>query len=816
MRKYTVTGMSCAACSARVEKAVSAVPGVEDCAVNLLTNTLSLNGNASEDAIRQAVINAGYGLLLPDEDSADQNHLPASGFSILRNRLIASLCLLLPLMYISMGHTMLKLPLPGFLTDNPIGCALCEMILAAVVMLINRSFFINGWNGVRNKAPNMDTLVSMGSGISFLYSTALLFHMTLPGAEAHQLFHGLYFESAAMILTLITVGKLLEAYAKGRTTSALKGLINLTPQSATVIRNGQEIRIPASEMRIGDTFLVRPGENLPADGIVLEGESSVNEASLTGESLPVEKSIGDIVSAATVNFQGSLVCKATQVGEETRLAQIIRMVTDASATKAPIAKTADTVSRIFVPAVLGIALVTLCAWLIAGQAIGFALTRAISVLVISCPCALGLATPVAIMVGSGLGAKNGILYKNAETLENAGKASIVILDKTGTVTTGKIEVTALLPSKNVQQNELLRIAASLEKRSEHPLAKAVVQKAEEERMELLPVENFLSVPGKGVSAQLNGELLLGGKADFVGFMPEDEQRTLSLCRGGQTPLFFSRSGKPLGCILTADTLRSDSAQAVTELQRMGLKTVLLTGDRKETAQTVAQQIGINEVIAEVLPDGKEAVVRHFQKEGRVLMVGDGINDAPALTRADTGMAPATGTDIAADASDVVLMKSALREIPAALRLSRLTLRTIRQNLFWAFIYNLIGIPLAAGLWIPIFGWELNPMFGAAAMSLSSFCVVMNALRLNLKDIYNPKHDKPIKIKERKIMEKTLKIEGMMCPHCSGRVKNALEALPQVQEAIVSHENGTAVIRLNAEVPENMLRKAVEDQGYKVL
>lgn len=839
MEQYTVTGMSCAACSTRVEKAVSKVPGVTSCSVSLLTNSMGVEGTASPEAIVKAVEDAGYGAskkgaekaasasAADAEDALKDRETPA-----LKRRLIASLVFLVVLMYISMGHMMWGWPLPAALAENHVAMGLTQLLLTVAVMVINQKFFISGFKGLIHGAPNMDTLVALGSGASFVYSTYALFAMTdaqLRGdtAGVMQYMHEFYFESAAMILTLITVGKMLEARSKGRTTDALKGLMKLAPKTAVLLRGGAEVTVPIAEVRKGDVFVVRPGENIPVDGVVLEGSSAVNESALTGESIPVDKAAGDAVSAATMNQSGFLRCEATRVGEDTTLSQIIRMVSDAAATKAPIAKVADKVSGVFVPIVIAIAVVAIIVWMLAGQTFGYALARGISVLVISCPCALGLATPVAIMVGSGMGAKNGILFKTAVSLEETGKVQIVALDKTGTITSGEPRVTDILPAEGVTEAELLAAAAALEKKSEHPLARAILQLAGERSMEIAEVEGFEAKPGSGLVATLAGDALAGGNLKFISAQAAVPAalRTAAetLAEAGKTPLFFSRAGRLIGIIAVADVIKPDSPAAVRELQNMGIRVVMLTGDNARTAKAIGREAGVDEVIAGVLPEGKESVIRELKTQGKVMMVGDGINDAPALTRADIGAAIGAGTDIAIDAADVVLMKSRLSDVPAAIRLSRATLRNIHENLFWAFIYNVIGIPLAAGVWIPLFGWQLNPMFGAAAMSLSSVCVVTNALRLNFFNIRSAKRDKKIKTVEVKIeaketatMEKTMKIEGMMCAHCEARVKKCLEALPQVDEAVVSHERGTAVLKLNADVSDDVLKKAVEDQGYEVV
>ena len=829
MEQYRVTGMTCAACSARVEKAVSSVEGVEVCAVNLLTNSMNVEGTATPQAVISAVEKAGYGASLKNETekktaSSRKNTPEDTETPILKKRLLSSLIFLAALMYLSMGHVMWKFPLPKALAENPLAIGLLQMLLAAIVMTINQKFFISGTKGLLHGAPNMDTLVAIGSGASFLYSVCVLFSMTAAqtNGDTEAVFHGLhdfYFESAAMILTLITVGKMLEARAKGKTTDALAGLMDLAPKTATVLRDGKEISVPADTIRKGDIFLVRPGEHIPADGIVIEGHSAVNESALTGESIPVDKEKDSAVSSGTVNESGFLKCEATRVGEDTALAQIIRMVSDASATKAPIAKIADKVSGIFVPAVIAIAAVATAVWLIAGEDVGFALSMGISVLVISCPCALGLATPVAIMVGTGKGAKNGILFKNATALEQTGKVKTVVMDKTGTVTSGKPKVVSLHPAERVSENELLSFAYALENLSEHPLAKAVREKAEALGLEAAPVSDFQNYPGNGLSARYQDQLLRAGNLSFAERYTDvsDSVRTEAriLSDEGKTPIFFVRNKEYLGMIAVADVIREDSADAIRELHEMGIRVVLLTGDNERTAAAIGKEIGADEVIAGVLPDGKEAVIQRLCKEGRTAMVGDGINDAPALTRADIGIAIGAGTDIAMDAADIVLMKSRLSDVPAAIRLSRATLRNVRQNLFWAFFYNIIGIPLAGGAWYPIWHLKLNPMFGAAAMSLSSFFVVTNALRLNFAKIRNTKQNNISKTEETN-MEKTMKIKGMMCKHCEARVKNALEALPEVSEAVVSHKRDTAKVTLSAAITDEALKKAVEDQGYPVI
>ena len=854
MEQYNVTGMSCAACSARVEKAVKKVPGVTSCSVSLLTNSMGVEGTASPAAILSAVQEAGYGASPKNassskasDASADLDALADHETPKLKRRLIASLGFLLVLMYFSMGHMMWGWPLPHWFDGNHVAMGLVQLLLAGIVMVINQKFFINGFKGLIHGAPNMDTLVALGSMASFVWSTYALFAMTRAQVDGNDelVMHYMmefYFESAAMILTLITVGKMLEARSKGKTTDALKSLMKLAPKTATLVRDGAEVTVAIADVQKGDVFVVRPGENIPVDGVVLEGTSAVNESALTGESIPVDKAVGDKVSAATTNQSGFLRCEATRVGEDTTLAQIIKMVSDAAATKAPIAKIADTVSGFFVPAVISIAVVTTIVWLLLGHELGYALARGISVLVISCPCALGLATPVAIMVGNGLGAKNGILFKTAASLEAAGRTQIVALDKTGTITEGAPRVTDLLPAEGVSETELLTLAAALESRSEHPLAKAVLADAEAKAITPPEVTDFAALPGNGLAAKLNGMGIYAGNAAFIQTkltLPAAlAQQAEKLASEGKTPLFFGGAGRLLGIIAVADTIKEDSPEAIRQLQNMGIRVVMLTGDNQRTADAIGRQAGVDEVIAGVLPDGKEAVIRQLQASGKVAMVGDGINDAPALTRADTGIAIGAGTDVAIDAADVVLMNSKLSDVPAAIRLSRATLRNIHENLFWAFIYNIIGIPLAAGLFIP-FGLTLNPMFGAAAMSLSSFCVVSNALRLNLFDLHSTRHDHktaspaaapvqsaaennkksdaeaPEVKTEDHTMKKTLKVEGMMCGHCEARVKKALEALPEVDEAVVSHEAGTAIVTLNAEVADDVLKNAVEAQDYKV-
>ena len=830
MKQYQVTGMSCAACSARVEKAVSKVPGVTACSVSLLTNSMGVEGTAGEQAVIAAVEAAGYGASVKGapaaaapaaDDPLADHETPA-----LKRRLYSSLVFLVALMYLSMGHMMWGWPAPAFLAENHVAMGLAQLLLTAIIMVINQRFFISGFKSLWHRSPNMDTLVALGSTASFVYSVYALFAMT--GAQARGdaaqvmgWMHEFYFESAAMILTLITVGKMLEARSKGRTTDALKGLMKLAPQTATLLVDGQERTVPIGDVKQGDLFVVRPGENIPVDGVVLEGHSAVNESALTGESIPVDKTEGDAVSAATVNQSGFLRCQATRVGEDTTLSQIIRMVSDAAATKAPIAKVADRVSGVFVPVVIAIALIATAVWLATGADFGYALARGISVLVISCPCALGLATPVAIMVGNGKGAKNGILFKTAVSLEEAGKVRVVALDKTGTITTGQPRVTDVLPAPGVTDEQLIAAAYALEQKSEHPLAHAVVERAQNLGLTAQEVSDFAALPGNGLTAMLDGEALSGGSLAFISGRTEvsGDMRAQAdhLSGEGKTPLLFSRGGRLLGMLAVADAIKPESPQAVRELQNMGIRVVMLTGDNQRTAEAIGRQAGVDQVIAGVLPDGKESVIRSLQSQGKVAMVGDGINDAPALTRADIGIAIGAGTDVAIDAADVVLMNSHLTDVPAAIRLSRATLRNIHENLFWAFIYNIIGIPLAAGVFIPLLGWQLNPMFGAAAMSLSSFCVVSNALRLNLFDPHSARKDHKIKFaKEPKTMQKTLKIEGMMCTHCSGRVKKALEELPGVVSAEVSHESGTAVVTMSAPVDDATLKKAVEDQGYQVV
>ncbi len=858
MEQYIVTGMSCAACSARVEKAVSNVEGVTSCSVSLLTNSMGVEGDVSPAEVIAAVEAAGYGAAskaaegghkneaakMPGEELLEDKETP-----ILKRRLMMSLCFLLPLMYVSMGHMMWNWPVPGVFAGNHVAMGLFQLLFTTAVMIVNQKFFISGFKSLWHRAPNMDTLVALGAGASYVYSTYALFAMTdaqmrmdMDAVMAYM--HEFYFESAAMILTLITVGKMLEAHSKGKTTDALKSLMKLAPKTAVVVRDGMEQEVPVNQVRSGDIFVVRPGENIPVDGVVREGSSAVNESALTGESIPVDKEAGSQVSAATVNQSGYLRCEATRVGEDTTLSQIIQMVSDAAATKAPIAKIADKVSGVFVPTVISIAAVTIVIWLLAGSSLGFALARGISVLVISCPCALGLATPVAIMVGNGMGAKNGIMFKTAVSLEETGKTQIVALDKTGTITRGEPKVTDIMPEGSVSEEELLKMAYALERKSEHPLARAVTDLAQERGIGGNEVSDFQAVPGNGLCGRLGEEYLTGGNLDYIkksaSVSIETEQKAVQLAEEGKTPLFFAKDGRLVGVIAVADVIKEDSPDAVKELQNMGIRVVMLTGDNERTARAIGRQAGVDEVIAGVLPDGKESVIRDLKSTGRTAMVGDGINDAPALTRADIGIAIGAGTDIAIDAADVVLMKSRLSDVPAAIRLSRATLRNIHENLFWAFFYNVIGIPLAAGVWYPLFGWKLNPMFGAAAMSLSSFCVVTNALRLNWFKMHDASKDKRLKRqivisnkekdmgreelpdsasqekKEESAMTKTMKIEGMMCGHCEARVKKCLEALPQVDEAAVSHEAGTAVLTLNAEVADDVLKKTVEDQDYQVL
>ena len=852
MQQFIVTGMSCAACSARVEKAVSKVEGVTSCSVSLLTNSMGVEGTADDQAIIQAVEAAGYGASVKGEAAehsgassmaAEEEMLKDHDTPVLKRRLLVSLGFLIVLMYFSMGHMMWGWPLPAFFENNHIAMGLVQLLLTGIVMVINQKFFISGFTSLAHRAPNMDTLVALGSTAAFGYSTYALFAMTDAQVKGDMemvmhYMHEFYFESAAMILTLITVGKMLEARSKGKTTDALKGLMKLVSKTAVVERNGQEVTVPIEQVKKGDIFFVRPGENVPVDGVILEGTSALNEAALTGESIPVDKKPGDVVSAATLNQSGFIRCEATRVGEDTTLSQIIQMVSDAAATKAPIAKIADKVSGVFVPAVITIAVITMIVWLLAGESVGFALARGISVLVISCPCALGLATPVAIMVGNGMGAKNGILFKTAVSLEETGKVQIVALDKTGTITNGEPVVTDMVPAEGVTEESLLALAASLEKRSEHPLAKAILKYVGEQQLIVEDVSEFEALPGNGLTAVRNGVKLAGGNYAFIRTQTEVSEDLLKqsevLAEQGKTPMFFAENGRLAGIIAVADTMKEDSRQAVSELRNMGIRVVMLTGDNERTARAIGAQAGVDDVIAGVLPDGKESVIRKLQQYGKVAMVGDGINDAPALTRADMGIAIGAGTDVAIDAADVVLMKSRLSDVAAAVRLSRATLRNIHENLFWAFFYNVIGIPLAAGVWIPIFGWTLNPMFGAAAMSLSSFCVVTNALRLNLFNMHDAKKDKKLKNpaiikelvdnnktnhnqenKEIRTMKKTMKIEGMMCGHCEATVKKALEGLDGVASAEVSHEAGTAVVELSADVADDVLKKTVEDKDYKV-
>ena len=841
MIQYIVTGMSCAACSARVEKAVSKVPGVTSCSVSLLTNSMGVEGTATEQEIIKAVKDAGYGAskkgegaakAQPAQALAGEDMLKDRETPVLKRRLIASVGFLIVLMYFSMGHMMWGWPVPGFMKDNHVMMGLLQMLLTIAVMVINQKFFISGFKGLIHRAPNMDTLVALGSGASFVYSTYALFAMT--DAQMHgdmdavmSYMHDFYFESAAMILALITVGKMLEARSKGKTTDALKGLMKLAPKTAVVIRGEKEVQVSIEQVQKGDCFVVKPGENIPVDGEVIEGNSAVNESALTGESIPVDKAVGDKVSAATVNQSGYLKCRATRVGEDTTLSQIIQMVSDAAATKAPIAKIADRVSGVFVPMVITIAVLTIIVWLIAGQSIGFALSRGIAVLVISCPCALGLATPVAIMVGNGMGARNGIMFKTAVSLEETGKMQIVALDKTGTITSGEPKVTDIIPAAGVTEDTLLKCAYALENKSEHPLARAILENAKEENAGIEEVTGFQALPGNGLTAILDDHTLYGGNYTFISSKVsvdgDIQKKAEKLAEAGKTPLFFGNEDRLLGVIAVADVIKEDSPQAIKELQNMGIHVVMLTGDNERTAKAIGQQAGVDEVIAGVLPEGKEQVIRKLKEKGKVAMVGDGINDAPALPRADMGIAIGAGTDVAIDAADVVLMKSRLSDVPAAIRMSRATLRNIHENLFWAFFYNIIGIPLAAGVWYPLFGWKLNPMFGAAAMSLSSFCVVSNALRLNLFKMYDASKDKKLKVKkekkrskkEDKTMKKIMHIEGMMCGHCEAAVKKALEALPQVDEAVVSHEAGTAELTLNAEIADDVLKKTVEDKDYTV-
>lgn len=841
MEQYNVTGMSCAACSARVEKAVSKVPGVDSCSVSLLTNSMGVEGSASPAAVIKAVEEAGYGASIKGAKdaasssaagktiSAEEDMLKDRETPVLKRRLLASIIFLIILMYFSMGVMMWGWPAPTFLEDNHVAMGLLQLLLSAAVMVINQKFFISGFKSLWHRAPNMDTLVALGSAAAFGYSTVALFAMTdaqLAGDHEAVMsyMHEFYFESAAMILALITVGKMLEARSKGKTTDALKSLMKLAPKTAVILKDGVETTVAIEQVKKGDIFVVRPGENIPVDGVIIEGSSAVNEAALTGESIPADKSVGDQVSAATINQSGFIKCEATRVGEDTTLSQIIQMVSDAAATKAPIAKVADKVSGVFVPIVIGIAIVTIAAWLLAGQTVGFALARGISVLVISCPCALGLATPVAIMVGNGMGAKNGILFKNAVSLEEAGKTQIVVLDKTGTITSGEPKLTDILPEDGISEETLLELAYALESKSEHPLAKAIMEAGKERDVNFREVSGFKALPGNGLEALIDGKPLTGGNLKFMEGLVQvsENMKSISeeLAAAGKTPLFFAYDGRLLGIIAVADVIKEDSRRAVEEMKKMGIRVVMLTGDNEKTARAIGDEAGVDEVIAGVLPDGKESVIRRLKKKAKVTMVGDGINDAPALTRADIGIAIGAGTDVAIDAADIVLMKSRLSDVPAAIRLSRATLRNIHENLFWAFIYNTIGIPLAAGVFISLLGWQLNPMFGAAAMSLSSFCVVTNALRLNLFKLYDPHKDHKIKNKiqeekEKEVMNKTMKIEGMMCGHCEATVKKALEAIEGVDTAEVSHEKGTAVVTLNADVSDDTLKKVVEDKDYKV-
>lgn len=832
MKQYNVTGMSCASCVARVEKAVNKVDGVTSCSVNLLTNSMSVDGDVKSSDVISAVEKAGYGASLKGnsskENKSNDEPLKDTETPKLKKRLFSSLVFLLLLMYISMGHMMWGFPLPSILANNHIAMGLIQLLLTGIIMVINQKFFVSGFKALIHRSPNMDTLVALGAGASFIYSVYALFAMT--NAQVNndmslvmKYMDEFYFESAGMILTLITLGKMLESYSKGKTTNAIKGLMNLAPKKATILVDNVEKVVPIEEVKIGDIFVVKPGENIPVDGVVIEGESAVNESALTGESIPVDKTVGDNVSGATVNQSGFIKCKATKVGEDTTLSQIIKMVSDASATKAPIAKVADKVSGVFVPIVISIAVVTIIVWLLCGATFGNALVRGISVLVISCPCALGLATPVAIMVGNGVGAKNGILFKNATSLETTEKVSYVLLDKTGTITNGTPVVTDIIPSENYTQDDLLSYASSLESKSEHPLAKAVVQKAIDSNIKTLDTTDFKSLTGNGVSAKINVKTIVGGSVKHISSIANIDENIIKqaddLATKGKTPLLFVMDNQLLGIIAVADVVKSDSPKAIKELQNMGIKVVMVTGDNEKTAQAIAKESGVDEVIAGVLPDGKEKVVTQYKEKGMVAMVGDGINDAPALTRADIGIAIGAGTDVAIDSADIVLMKSKLTDVSGAIRLSRGTLRNIHENLFWAFIYNVIGIPLAAGVWIPIFGWTLSPMFGAAAMSLSSFCVVTNALRLNFLNIRSSKRDRKIKNKtnkkEKNTMTTTLKINGMMCPHCEATVKTALESIDGVTSAEVSHESGTAVVTLSKEVSEDVLKKAVVDKGYTV-
>jgi len=832
MEQFNITGMSCASCSARIEKAVSNVAGVSSCSVNLLTNSMGVEGTASPEDIISAVENAGYGASIKGAEKkaseSSESSLEDRETPELKKRLVWSLIFLIVLMYFSMGYSMWGWYLPPFFDENYIAVGLVQLLLTVIIMFINRKFFVNGFRSILHGSPNMDTLVALGAGASFVYSLYALFAMTSAQVRGDSeavmhCMHEFYFESASMILTLITVGKMLEARSKGKTTDALKSLMKLAPETASVIRDGKEITVPIKDVMKDDIFTVRPGGSIPVDGIIIDGNSAVDESALTGESIPVDKSVNDYVSSGTINQSGFIKCKALKVGEDTVLSKIIKMVSDASSTKAPIAKVADRVSGIFVPAVISIAVITLIIWLIAGESFGFSLARAISVLVISCPCALGLATPVAIMVGSGMGAKNGILFKTAVSLEETGKINIIALDKTGTITKGKPEVTDIIPMENISENQLVSLSYSLEKNSEHPLAGAIIRKAEEMNAELSEVSDFKALPGNGLTATVNNSLLAGGNLKFIKTITSIPDKIIKkseeLSKEGKTPLFFCRDNTFIGIIAVADVIKEEAPQAVKELQNMGIRVVMLTGDNEQTANAIGKQAGVDEVIAGVLPDGKESVIRNLKKHGKVAMVGDGINDAPALARADTGIAIGAGTDIAIDSADVVLMKSLMTDVPAAVRLSRKTLKNIHENLFWAFIYNIIGIPLAAGIWIPVFGLKLNPMFGAAAMSLSSFCVVTNALRLNFFNVHNPSGDKKIKSKsERKkiTMEKTIRIDGMMCGHCEATVKKALEAVPTVEAAEVSHEKGIAIVTLSADTDNEILKKTVEDKDYTVL
>lgn len=833
MEKYNITGMSCASCSARVEKAVKKLDGVNSCSVNLLTNSMVVEGDVKPQAVIKAVEDAGYGANLIDNSKkenkiSDEKTDEDREIKGLKLRLFSSIGFLIVLMYISMGHMMWGFPVPKFLGENHLALALVQLLLTGIIMVINQRFFISGFKGLIHKSPNMDTLVALGAGSAFVYSTYVLFTMTSSAINGDhngvmEYSHNLYFESSAMILTLITLGKMLESYSKGKTTNALKGLMSLAPKTATVVREGQNVTVPVEQVLRDDIFVVKPGESIPVDGVVIDGNSAVNESALTGESIPVDKAVGDAVSSGTINQSGFIKCRATKVGEDTTLSQIIKMVSDASATKAPVAKIADKVSGVFVPIVIAIALVTTLVWLAVGNTFGFALARGISVLVISCPCALGLATPVAIMVGSGVGAKNGILFKTAESLENAGKTDYVLLDKTGTITQGEPVVTDIIPYKNYNKEQLLTLACSLENKSEHPLAKAITKIAEEKGITPNEVSDFIALVGSGVEGIIDGEKAVGGSLDYISSICKADNeirvKANTLSNAGKTPLLFAKNSEVLGIIAVADVIKEDSPKAVQELKNMGIQVVMLTGDNEKTANAIGKKAGVHSVIAGVLPRGKEKAVLEYKKKGRVAMVGDGINDAPALTQADVGIAIGTGTDVAIDSADVVLMKSRLTDVSASIRLSRATLRNIHQNLFWAFIYNIVGIPLAAGVWIPVFGWTLSPMFGAFAMSLSSFCVVTNALRLNLVNIHKDKKykkSKSIKEKEKKSMTKTLNIKGMMCPHCEGTVKNALEEIDGVISAEVSHEAGTAIVTLRFDVSESILKKAVTDKGYEVL